>query len=89
MSVIKTATRITFLLAIFVSSVAALPTGATISAFAQLDPAESPVDLEQPILPQTPGIPGEEDLIPCLPPPGCLLPGAEVCPQVCWPSPQG
>ncbi len=34
---------------------------------------------------QIPEVPGEEDLIPCLPPPACLLPGAEVCIQVCYP----
>ncbi len=32
-----------------------------------------------------PQVPQLEDLIPCLPPPACLLPGAEECIQVCFP----
>jgi hypothetical protein len=64
------------------SSIVAVSTGTTmISAFAQ----QNAIDIEIPDLPQIPEIPQGEDLIPCLPPPECLLPGAEVCIQVCWP----
>ncbi len=66
------------------SSIAAFSSGAAISAFAQ----QSAIDVEQPDLPEIPEILQREDLIPCLPPPECLLPGAEVCIQVCWPFPE-
>jgi hypothetical protein len=79
-------TRLAILLAVVVASsiVAVFSTGTTtISAFAQQQ--SSAIDIEIPDLPQIPEIPQGEDLIPCLPPPECLLPGAEVCIQVCWP----
>ena len=89
MKVIKVPTRSAILLALIASSVAALSTGATtLTAFAQ---QQSAIDFELPNLPQIPEIPEipqQEDLIPCLPPPQCLLPGAEVCVQVCWPFPE-
>jgi hypothetical protein len=88
MKVIKPArtTRLAILLTMIASSVAAISSGATISAFAQ----QSAIDLEQLDLPEIPEIeipeiPQRADLIPCLPPPECLLPGSEVCIQVCWP----
>jgi hypothetical protein len=84
MKVIKAVTSLSILLALIASSIAALSSGATISAFAQ----QSAIDIEIPDLPQIPEIPQREDLIPCLPPPECLLPGAEVCIQVCWPFPE-
>ena len=34
---------------------------------------------------QIPEVPEVEDVELCLPPPACLLPGAEVCIQVCYP----
>ena len=69
MKVIKVPTRSAILLALIASSVAALSTGATtLTAFAQ----QSAIDFELPEIPQ------KEELIPCLPPPECLLPGAEV-----------
>jgi hypothetical protein len=84
MKVIKAVTSLAILLALIASSIAAVSSGATISAFAQ----QSAIDIEIPDLPQIPEIPQREDLIPCLPPPECLLPGAEVCIQVCWPFPE-
>ena len=84
MKVIKAVTSLAILLALIASSIAAVSSGATISAFAQ----QSVIDIEIPDLPQIPEIPQREDLIPCLPPPECLLPGAEVCIQVCWPFPE-
>jgi hypothetical protein len=91
MKVINASARLAVLLALIASSIAAIvSSGATISAFAQ----QSAVDFELPDLPQipqipeTPEIPQREDLIPCLPPPACLLPGAEECIQVCWPFPE-
>ena len=88
MKVIKVPTRSAILLALIASSVAALSPGATtLTAFAQ----QSAIDFELPDLPQIPEIPEipyQEELIPCLPPPECLLPGAEVCVQVCWPFPE-
>jgi hypothetical protein len=85
MDVIKVPTRSVILLALIASSVAALSTGATtLTAFAQ----QSAMDFELPDLPQIPEIPQQEDRTPCLPPPECLLPGAEVCVQVCWPFPE-
>ena len=84
MKVIKAVTSLSILLALIASSIAALSSGATISAFAQ----QSAIDIEIPDLPQIPEIPQREDLIPCLPPPECLLPGTEVCIQVCWPFPE-
>jgi hypothetical protein len=87
MKVIKAVTSLAILLALIASSIAAVSSGATISAFAQ----QSAIDFELPDLPQIPEIleiPQQEDLTPCLPPPECLLPGAEVCVQVCWPFPE-
>ena len=84
MKVIKAVTSLAILLALIASSIAAVSSGATISAFAQ----QSAIDIEIPDLQQIPEIPQREDLIPCLPPPECLLPGAEVCIQVCWPFPE-
>jgi hypothetical protein len=84
MKVIKAVTSLAILLALIASSIADVSSGATISAFAQ----QSAIDIEIPDLPQIPEIPQREDLIPCLPPPECLLPGAEVCIQVCWPFPE-
>jgi len=84
MKEIKAATRLAILLTFVASSIVAVgSSGATISAFAQ----QSVIDFEQPDLSQIPipETPRSEDLIPCLPPPECLLPGAEVCIQVCWP----
>jgi hypothetical protein len=89
MKVIKATTRLAILLVLAATSIAAIvSSGATITAFAQ---QQSAVDFELPDLPQIPEIPEtpqREDLIPCLPPPECLLPGAEVCIQVCWPFPE-
>ncbi len=92
MKVINTSARLAVLLALVASSIAAIvSSGATISAFAQ---QQSAVDFELPDLPQIPQkpetteIPQREDLIPCLPPPACLLPGGEECIQACWPFPE-
>jgi hypothetical protein len=83
--------RLAILLAMIASSIVAIYSGATIRAFAQQTP---PIDLDDFDLPDIPEIDipeipedeeGEDDVIPCLPPPECLLPGAEVCIQVCWP----
>ncbi len=88
MKIIKVPTRLAILLALIASGVAAISTGATTpTAFAQ----QSAIDFELPNLPQIPQIPEipqEEDLTPCLPSPECLLPGADVCIQVCWPFPE-
>jgi hypothetical protein len=84
MKVIEAVTSLAILLALVASSIAAVSSGATISAFAQ----QSAIDFELPDQPQIPELPQREDLIPCLPPPECLLPGAEVCIQVCWPFPE-
>ena len=91
MKLIKPAktTTLSILLTMIALSIVAISTGATISAFAQ----QSAIDVEQLDLPEIPEIeipeiPQREDLIPCLPPPECLLPGAEVCIQVCWPFPE-
>ena len=87
--------RLAILLTMVASSIVAISSGATIPAFAQ----QTPIDLEEFDLPDIPEIDipeidipeipedeeGEDDVIPCLPPPECLLPGAEVCIQVCWP----
>ena len=76
--------RLAILLTVIASSIVAISSGATMPAFAQ----QTPIDLEDLDLPDIPEIPEdeeEEDVIPCLPPPECLLPGAEVCIQVCWP----
>jgi hypothetical protein len=89
MKVIKPAktTRLTIVLTMVALSIAAISSGATMSAFAQ----QTAIDLEELDLPEIPEIDlseipeNEEDVIPCLPPPECLLPGAEVCIQVCWP----
>ena len=83
--------RLAILLAMIASSIVAISSGATIPAFAQQTPP--PIDLEEFDLPEIPEIDipeipedeEEDDVIPCLPPPECLLPGAEVCIQVCWP----
>jgi hypothetical protein len=82
--VIEAVTSLAILLALVASSIAAVSSGATIPAFAQ----QSAIDFELPDVPQVPELPQREDLIPCLPPPECLLPGAEVCIQVCWPFPE-
>ena len=83
--------RLAILLTMAASSIVGISSGATIPAFAQQIP---PIDLEDFDLPDIPeidipeipeGEEGEDDVIPCLPPPECLLPGAEVCIQVCWP----
>lgn len=89
MKVIKPAktTRLAIVLTMVALSIAAISSGATMSAFAQ----QTAIDLEELDLPEIPEIDlseipeNEEDVIPCLPPPECLLPGAEVCIQVCWP----
>jgi hypothetical protein len=86
MKVIKVASRLDILLILAALSIAAtiLQSGATLTASAQ----QSTVDFGLPNLAQIPEIPEtfqSEDLIPCLPPPECLLPGAEVCIRVCWP----
>ena len=76
--------RLAILLTVIALSTVAISSGATMPAFAQ----QTPIDLEDLDLPEIdiPEIPeDEEDVIPCLPPPECLLPGAEVCIQVCWP----
>jgi hypothetical protein len=79
--------RLAILLIMIASSIVAISSGATIPAFAQ----QAPIDLEKFDLQEIPEIDipeipeDEEDVIPCLPPPECLLPGAEVCIQVCWP----
>ena len=82
--------RLAILLTMVASSIVAISSGATIPAFAQ----QTAIDLEELDLPEIPEIDiseipedeeGEDDVIPCLPPPECLLPGAEVCIQVCWP----
>jgi hypothetical protein len=81
MKIIKPAktTRLAIVLTMVALSIAAISSGATMSAFAQ----QTAIDLEELDLPEIPE--NEEDVIPCLPPPECLLPGAEVCIQVCWP----
>jgi hypothetical protein len=88
MKIIKPAktTRLAIVLTMVALSIAAISSGATMSAFAQ----QTAIDLEELDLPEIPEIdiseiPENEDVIPCLPPPECLLPGAEVCIQVCWP----
>jgi hypothetical protein len=89
MKIIKPAktTRLAIVLTMVALSIAAISSGATMSAFAQ----QTAIDLEELDLPEIPEIDiseipeNEEDVIPCLPPPECLLPGAEVCIQVCWP----
>jgi hypothetical protein len=92
MKVTKTTatTSLAVLLALVASGItAAISSGAIISAYAQ---QESAIDIEIPQVPELPPIPQlpEEagEFIPCLPPPECLLPGAEVCAQVCWPFPE-
>jgi hypothetical protein len=87
-----TATSLAILLALVASSIAAVvSSGTTISAYAQQGP---PVDVDRPEIPELPPIPEEpeipepRDFVPCLPPPECLLPGSEVCIQVCWPFPE-
>jgi hypothetical protein len=80
-------TRLAVLLTMVALSIAVISSGATMSAFAQ----QNAIDLEELDLPEIPEIDipeipeDEEDVIPCLPPPECLLPGAEVCIQACWP----
>ena len=84
-------TRLAIVLTVVALSIAAIGSGATMPAFAQ----HSAIDIEELDLPEipeievpeieVPEIPGREDVIPCLPPPECLLPGAEVCIQACWP----
>ncbi len=79
-------TRLAIVLTVVALSIAAIGSGATMPAFAQ----QSAIDIEELDLPEipeieVPEIPGREDVIPCLPPPECLLPGAEVCIQACWP----
>jgi hypothetical protein len=90
MKIIKPARtiRLAIMLTMIASSIAAISSGATMSAFAQ----QTAIDLEELDLPEIPEIDvpeipedEEDDVIPCLPPPECLLPGAEVCIQVCWP----
>jgi hypothetical protein len=78
--------RLAILLTVIASSIVAISSGATMPAFAQQTPIE-PEDLDLPEIdiPEIPEDQEEEDVIPCLPPPECLLPGAEVCIQVCWP----
>jgi hypothetical protein len=78
--------RLAILLTMVASSIVAISSGATIPVFAQ----QSAIDIEELDLPEipeieVPEIPEREDVIPCLPPPECLLPGAEVCIQACWP----
>ena len=87
-------TRLAIVLTVVALSVAVIGSGATMPAFAQhsaidieeLDLPEIP-EIEVPEIPEieVPEIPEHEDVIPCLPPPECLLPGAEVCIQACWP----
>jgi hypothetical protein len=80
--------RLAILLTVIASSIVAISLGATMPAFAQ----QTPIDLEDLDLQEIPQIDipeipedEEEDVITCLPPPECLLPGAEVCIQLCWP----
>jgi hypothetical protein len=78
--------RLAILLIVIASSIVAIFSGATIPAFAQQAPIDlEKFDLQEIPIPEIPEDEEEEDLIPCLPPPECLLPGAEVCIQVCWP----
>jgi hypothetical protein len=79
-------TRLAIVLTMVALSIAAICSGATTPAFAQ----HSAIDIEELDLPEipeieVPEIPERGDVIPCLPPPECLLPGAEVCIQACWP----
>ena len=79
-------TRLAIVLTVVALSIAVIGSGATMPAFAQ----HSAIDIEELDLPEipeieVPEIPEREDVIPCLPPPECLLPGAEVCIQACWP----
>lgn len=79
-------TRLAIVLTMVALSIAAICSEATTPAFAQ----QSVIDIEELDLPEIPEIeipeiPEREDVIPCLPPPECLLPGAEVCIQACWP----
>ena len=79
-------TRLAIVLTVVALSIAVIGSGATMRAFAQ----HSAIDIEELDLPEipeieVPEIPEREDVIPCLPPPECLLPGAEVCIQACWP----
>ena len=71
-------TRLAIVLTMAALSIAAICSGAITPAFAQ----QSAIDIEELDLPE---IPERGDVIPCLPPPECLLPGAEVCIQACWP----
>ena len=79
-------TRLVVLLTMIALSIAAISSGATMSAFAQRS-AIGIEELDLSEIPEidVPEIPQRADLIPCLPPPECLLPGAEVCIQACWP----
>ncbi len=79
-------TRLAILLTMVTLSIVAIYSGVPMSAFAQ----QSAIGIEELDLPEIPDIevpeiPEREDVIPCLPPPECLLPGAEVCIQACWP----
>ncbi len=79
-------TRLAIVLTMVALSIAGICSGATTPAFAQ----QSAIDIEELDLPEipeieVPEIPERGDVIPCLPPPECLLPGAEVCIQACWP----
>ena len=69
------ATMITIMLAMAAASIA-VP-GA---AFAEVQIPEIKIPEVQ-----IPEVPEVEDVELCLPPPACLLPGAEVCIQVCYP----
>lgn len=79
-------TRLAIVLTMISLSIAAICSEAITPAFAQ----QSAIDIEELDLPEIPEIEAPEilergDVIPCLPPPECLLPGAEVCIQACWP----
>lgn len=79
-------TRLAIVLTMVTLSIAAICSEAITPAFAQ----QSAIDIEELDLPEipeieAPEIPERGDVIPCLPPPECLLPGAEVCIQACWP----
>ena len=79
-------TRLAIVPTMVTLSIAAICSGAITPAFAQ----QSAIDIEALDLPEipeieVPEIPERGDVIPCLPPPECLLPGAEVCIQACWP----
>ena len=79
------ATMITIMLAMAAASIA-VPGAAF--AEVQIPEVQIPeVQIPEVQIPevQIPEVPEVEDVELCLPPPACLLPGAEVCIQVCYP----